>query len=122
MVLRPPHPIADILIMDNNPMTLFLLSLFRRYHQYRLVYVHHLKQILELQEFYDSMRVVPDLIGAKAIVGADCVIVQSKCLADVFRGYDTFLLFHTSYIHCQSRSSKVITARKVKIKSNGLGN
>lgn len=119
MVLSPPRPIADILIMDNNPMTLFLLSFLRQHHQYRLVYVHHLKQIQEAQEFYDGMRIIPDFIGAKAIVGADCVVVQSKCLADVFQGYGFLPLFYAvkiTFILCTAFLKAILNLTNLKVK------
>lgn len=84
MILAPPLPRANVLIVE-GPLPMLVLSCLRACHGYKLVFLDHLKQIRDGSEFHSEMRVSPDLVRGGAVTGAHCVVVQTECLADVFR-------------------------------------
>lgn len=84
MIFCAPKPTPDIIFLDTNSIAVYLLSLFNRYRSYQVVFIHHFPELYEYSTYFCKMAFTPDLVTAKAVTQANHIIVQTRCLAEVF--------------------------------------
>ncbi|KAB0792035.1 hypothetical protein PPYR_13996 [Photinus pyralis] len=82
LLIDPPSPEPSVVILDLEPIAILLLSLLSNY---KTLYIYHFPH-LRCSDHYDkSMCVVPPLLTLKSLRYADEIIVQTKCLREVFQ-------------------------------------
>lgn len=82
LLMDPPSPEPSVVILDVDPIAILLLSLLSNYKTFYIYNFPHLR----CSDHYDkSMCVAPPLLTLKSVRYADEIIVQTKCLQEVFQ-------------------------------------
>lgn len=82
LLLLPPKPRPEIVIIDTSPVTLLLLG---RFSSYPTLYVEHFPVLKDILYFTSCIKITPSLFSAWWLKYANEIIVQSECISRIFR-------------------------------------
>lgn len=82
LVLFPPKPKPQIVILDTSPVALLILGKFTKY---MLLYVEYFPVLKDIIYFTSYIKITPSLFSAWWLKYANEIIVQSESIAKIFR-------------------------------------
>lgn len=82
LVLFPPKPRPEIVILDTHPIALLILG---KLSSYTIFYVDHMPLLKDVTSFTSYVKITPSLFALMWLKYAQEIIVQSECLANIFR-------------------------------------
>lgn len=82
LILLPPVPKPDIIVLDVNLVALFMLNWFTKY---KLFYVETFLPLKATDACYEHSKIEPNLLEAKWIKLADEIIVETLGFAEVLK-------------------------------------
>lgn len=82
LAMFPPKPKPTVIILDTHPIAPFVLKILSRY---KTIYVEHLSLLKDVECFTSHIKYTPSLLAVWGMKCADEILVQTECLANIFR-------------------------------------
>lgn len=81
IILFPPTPVPTVIVMDIEPIALYLLSFL---NTSKLIYVTHFSTLQQAENYTKFIKINPNMITVKALKYANEIVVHGETLAEVF--------------------------------------